>query len=78
MSSLRPFRLKAWLAVSAAALLLLTPVSQVPARAQAAQAAHSPAQSANPAPTSPSQTTMAATHPSAEQRGITARAIDKV
>jgi lysophospholipase L1-like esterase len=78
MSSLRPFRLKAWLAVPAAALLLLTPVSQVPARAQAAQAAPSPAQSANPAPTSPSQTTMAATHPSAEQRGITARAIDKV
>ena len=30
------------------------------------------------APAAPSQTTVAATHPSAEQRGITARAIDKV
>ncbi|WBL78557.1 SGNH/GDSL hydrolase family protein [Bradyrhizobium xenonodulans] len=78
MSSLRPFCLTAWLAApAAAALLLLTPVS--PSRAQQAvqaQAAPAPQQSADPAPASPSQTTVAATSP--EQRGITARAIDKV
>ncbi|MCK1393892.1 SGNH/GDSL hydrolase family protein [Bradyrhizobium sp. 1] len=74
MSSLRPFCLTAWLAAPAlAALLSLSPVSQSRAQAQAAQA--TPAPSANP---SSSQTTVAATHPSAEQRGITARAIDKV
>jgi lysophospholipase L1-like esterase len=74
MSSLRPFCLTAWLAAPAlAALLSLSPVSQSRAQAQAAQA--TPAPSAN---SSPSQTTVAATHPSAEQRGITARAIDKV
>jgi len=78
MSSLRPFRLKACLAALVAALLLLTPVAQAPAQAQAAQATPAPTQSANPAPAAPSQTTVAATHPSAEQRGITARAIDKV
>ncbi|MGX1317762.1 lysophospholipase L1-like esterase [Bradyrhizobium sp. USDA 377] len=77
MSSLRPFFPTAWLAVSAAAaLLLLTPVSQSRAQAQAAQATQAPAQTANPAPASPSQTTVAVTSP--EQRGITARAIDKV
>lgn len=78
MSSLRPFCLTAWLAApAAAALLLLMPVS--PSRAQQAvqtQAAPAPQQSADPAPASPSQTTVAATSP--EQRGITARAIDKV
>lgn len=78
MSSLRPFCLTAWLAApAAAALLVLTPVS--PLRAQQtvqAQAAPAPQQSADPAPASPSQTTVAATSP--EQRGITARAIDKV
>jgi lysophospholipase L1-like esterase len=74
MSSLRPFCLTAWLAAPAlAALLSLSPVSQSRAQAQAAQA--TPAPSAN---SSSSQTTVAATHPSAEQRGITARAIDKV
>jgi lysophospholipase L1-like esterase len=78
MSSLRPFCLTAWLAASAAALLLLTPVSQAPAHAQAAQATPAPAQTANPTPASPSQTTVAATHPPAEQRGLTTRAIDKV
>jgi lysophospholipase L1-like esterase len=79
MSSLRPFCLTAWLAASAAALLLsLAPVSQAVAQAQAAQATPAPTQSANPAPASPSQTTVAATHPAPEQRGITARAIDKV
>ncbi|WP_441233405.1 SGNH/GDSL hydrolase family protein [Bradyrhizobium sp. 930_D9_N1_4] len=68
MSSLRPFCLTAWLAAPAvAALLLLSPLAQAPARAQAA----------NPASTSPSQTTVAATSPT-EQRGITSRAIDKV
>jgi len=77
MSSLRPFCLTARLAAPAtAALLLLTPVSQSRAQAQAAQATPTPAQSADPAPASPSQTTVAATSP--EQRGITARAVDKV
>jgi len=65
MSSLRPFCLTAWLAAPAAALMLLSPVSLAPARAQA------PA--VNP---SRSQTT-AAVAPT-EQRGITSRAIDKV
>jgi lysophospholipase L1-like esterase len=78
MSSLRPFGLSTWLAApAAAALLMLTPVSQVPAYAQTAQASPAPAQAANPAPASPSQTTVAATSP-AEQRGLTSRAIDKV
>lgn len=78
MSSLRPFCLTAWLAVPAAAALLLAPASLAPAQAQVAQATPAPTQSANPAPASPSQTTVATTHPPAEQRGITARAIDKV
>ncbi|OAF00576.1 GDSL family lipase [Bradyrhizobium centrolobii] len=81
MSSLRPFCLSTWLAApAAAALLLLTPASLSPARAQAAQATPAPQQAANnPAPASQSQTTAAATtQPAAEQRGITARAIDKV
>lgn len=77
MSSFRPFCLSAWLAApAAAALLLLTPASQSHAQAQAAQTTPAPAQSASPAPASPAQTTVAATSP--EQRGITARAIDKV
>ncbi|MCP3371413.1 GDSL-type esterase/lipase family protein [Bradyrhizobium cajani] len=79
MSSLRPFCLTAWLAASAAALLVLTPASPSRAQVQAAQTTPAPQQSANPAPASPSQTTVAATsQPPAEQRGITARAIDKV
>lgn len=80
MSSLSPFGLSTWLVVPvAAALLMLTPVVQAPAHAQAAQAtpAPPPQQAANPAPASPSQTTVAATSP-AEQRGLTSRAIDKV
>lgn len=80
MSSLRPFGLSTWLVVpAAAALLMLTPVAQAPAHAQAAQATPAPPaqQAANPAPASPSQTTVAATSP-AEQRGVTSRAIDKV
>ncbi|MBR0972280.1 MULTISPECIES: SGNH/GDSL hydrolase family protein [Bradyrhizobium] len=76
MSSLRPFCLTAWLAVLAAAVLLLTPASESRAQAQATQSPPAPQQSASPAPASPSQTTVAATSP--EQRGITARAIDKV
>lgn len=77
MSSLRPFCLTAWLAASAAAvLLLLAPVSQSRAQAQAAQTAPVPQQSASPASAPLSQTNVAATSP--EQRGITARAIDKV
>ncbi|MDH6256942.1 SGNH/GDSL hydrolase family protein [Bradyrhizobium sp. BR13661] len=78
MSSFRPFRLSTWLAAPAAALLLLTPVMQAPAHAQAAQATPAP-QGANPAPASPAQTTVAATsQPPAEQRGLTSRAIDTV
>ena len=62
MSSLRPFGLSTWLAApAAAALLMLTPVVQAPAQAQAAQATPAPQQAANPAPASPSQTTVAAT-----------------
>src|SRR3954454_20765962 len=77
MSSLRPFCLTAWLAVPAAALLLLlSPASQSRAQTQAAQATPAPQQSADPAPASPSQTTVAATSP--DQRGLTSRAIDKV
>ncbi|MBR0829159.1 SGNH/GDSL hydrolase family protein [Bradyrhizobium manausense] len=67
MSSFRPFCLTIWLAVSAAALLL-TPASLRPARAQAAQT--TPAQQTTAA--APSQPS------SADQRGIAARAIDKV
>ena len=80
MSSLRPFDLPTWLAAPAvAALLMLTPALQAPARAQAAQATPAPQQAADPAPTSPSQTTVAATsQPAGEQRGLTSRAIDKV
>ena len=79
MSSLRPFCLTAWLAAcAAAALLLLTPASQAPAHAQTAQASPAPVQAADPAPAASSQTTVAATHPPAEQRGLTTRAIDKV
>jgi len=80
MSFLRPFGLSTWLAAPAmAALLMLTPVLQAPAHAQAAQATPAPQQAANPAPASPSQTTIAATgQPPAEQRGLTSRAIDKV
>ncbi|MET3909318.1 lysophospholipase L1-like esterase [Bradyrhizobium sp. S3.3.6] len=80
MSSLRPFGLSTWLAApAAAALLMLTPVVQAPAHAQAAQATPAPQQTANPAPASPSQTTVAATSQQAtEQRGLTSRAIDKV
>lgn len=80
MSSLRPFCLSTWLTAPAvAALLMLTPLLQASARAQAAQATPAPQQAANPAPASPSQTTVAATsQPPAEQRGLTSRAIDKV
>lgn len=80
MSSLRPFRLSTWLAVpAAAALLMLTPALQEPAHAQAAQATPAPQQADNSAPASPSQATVAATsQPPAEQRGLTSRAIDKV
>ncbi|WP_461717828.1 SGNH/GDSL hydrolase family protein [Bradyrhizobium liaoningense] len=55
---------------------MLTPASQSHAQTAPAQATPAPAQSADPASASPSQTTVAATSP--EQRGITARAIDKV
>lgn len=80
MSSLRPFRLSTWLAVpAAAALLMLTPALQEPAHAQAGPATPAPQQADNSAPASPSQTTVAATsQPPAEQRGLTSRAIDKV
>lgn len=75
MSSPRPFCLTSWLAApAAAALLLLMPASQPRAQTQAAQA--TAAQPADPAAAPPSQTTVAATSP--EQRGVTARALDKV
>lgn len=75
MSSHRPFCLTSWLAVPAAAvLLLLTPASH--AQTPAAQPAPAPAQSPDPAPAAPSQTTVAAR--SSEPRGVTSRAIDKV
>ncbi|MDD1537514.1 MULTISPECIES: SGNH/GDSL hydrolase family protein [unclassified Bradyrhizobium] len=77
MSSLRPFCLTAWLAAPAAAVLLsLLPAAPSHAQTPAVQATPAPAQSADPAPATPSQTAVAATSP--EQRGITARAIDKV
>jgi lysophospholipase L1-like esterase len=64
---------------AAAALLMLMPVLQAPAQAQAAQATSVPQQAASPAPASPSQTTVAATtQQSSDQRGLTSRAIDKV
>ena len=69
MSSLRPFRSKAWLAASAVVLLLLLgSASLVPAHAQGAPAAQS------------QQTEVASqTQPSSDdQRGLTAKAIDKV
>lgn len=75
MSSLRPFCLTTWLAVpAAAALLLLTPASH--AQTPAAEPTPAPAQSADPAPAPPSQTNVAAR--SSEPRGVTSRAIDKV
>jgi lysophospholipase L1-like esterase len=66
-------------APAAAALLMLTPIVQTPARAQAAQTT-SAQQGADPAPSSlPPQTTVAATgQPAGEPRGLTSRAIDKV
>jgi len=69
MSSLRPFRSKAWLAAPAVVLLLLLgSASLVPAQAQGAPAAQS------------QQTEVASqTQPSSDdQRGLTAKAIDKV
>ncbi|MDN5003160.1 SGNH/GDSL hydrolase family protein [Bradyrhizobium sp. GCM10027634] len=80
MSSLRPFAPPTWLAASAAAaLLMLTPVAQAPARAQAAQATPAPQQAADPAPAPQSQTTAVATgQPTGERPGLTSRAIDKV
>ncbi|MGX4807548.1 SGNH/GDSL hydrolase family protein [Bradyrhizobium guangdongense] len=80
MSSLRPFCLSTRLAAPAAvALLMLMPIVQTPARAQAAQTPPDPQQAADPTPASPSQTTVAATgQPASEQRGLTSRAIDKV
>ncbi|MFK4512208.1 SGNH/GDSL hydrolase family protein [Bradyrhizobium daqingense] len=77
MSSLRPFCLTPALAATAATLLLLlTPASQSRAQTHAAPATPAPVQPADPASAPHAQTTVAATSP--EQRGITARAIDKV
>ncbi|SFK12563.1 SGNH/GDSL hydrolase family protein [Bradyrhizobium sp. Gha] len=80
MSSLRPFAPSTWLTAPAAvALLMLAPVLQAPAHAQAAEATSAPQQAPNPASASPSQTTVAtASQPAGEQRGLTSRAIDKV
>lgn len=69
MVRVRSFCRKAWLAApAAAALVLLSSVSH--AQVRSAQAATAPAGSP--------QTTVAATQPSAQQRGIAARTIDKV
>lgn len=82
MSSHCPFRVTIWLA--AAAVLLLAPMSQRPvhaqAAAQAAQAAQAAAgQAAEPAPAPSPQTTAAASQtPSADQRSLAARAVDRV
>ena len=81
MSSCYPFRVTAWLAVSAAAvLLLLAPTSMPPAQAQVAQATPAAPPASDPAPASAAQNTVArSTQPSsAEQRGLTSRAIDTV
>jgi len=81
MSSCYPFRVTAWLAVpAAAALLWLAPASVPPAQAQVAQATPAAPQASDPAPTPAAQTTVAtSTQPSsAEQRGLTSRAIDTV
>jgi lysophospholipase L1-like esterase len=81
MSSLRPFGLSASLAAPAvAALLMLTAASLSPAQAQTVAVAPATPHGANPAPAPSQQTTATATSQqgSAEQRGITARAIDKV
>jgi lysophospholipase L1-like esterase len=75
MSSLRPFCLTPALAATAAAVLMvLTPAS--PSRAQTRAAQTTPAQPADPTSVPHAQTNVAANSP--EQRGITARAIDKV
>jgi lysophospholipase L1-like esterase len=65
MVGVRSFCRKAWLTAPAAAALLLASPSH--AQMQSAQAA-----------TAPSQTNVAATQPTAQQRGIAARTIDKV
>ena len=81
MSSCYPFRVTAWLAVSAAAvLLLLAPTSMPPAQAQVAQATPAAPPASDPAPAPAAQNTVArSTQPSsAEQRGLTSRAIDTV
>jgi lysophospholipase L1-like esterase len=80
MSSLRPFRVTAWLAAWAAAVLLLAPMSQRPVQAQGvAQATPAAAgQAAEPAPPSAQQTTAANQPNSAEQRSLAARAVDRV
>jgi lysophospholipase L1-like esterase len=60
-------------------LLLLMPASLVPARAQAAQATLTSPQAANPTAAPSQQTTATASQPNpADQRGLTARAIDTV
>ena len=63
MSSFRPFWLTTSLAAPAVALLLLLPVSLVPAEGQDKPA--------------PAQQTVAASHP-ADQRGVAGKALDKV
>src|SRR5215468_7113222 len=77
MSSFRPFGLTAWLAAPIAAALLM-PVSLSPARAQAVAVAPTAPQAANPAPGPQTATTATSRQESPEQRGLTARAIDRV
>jgi lysophospholipase L1-like esterase len=77
MSSIRPFGLTAWLAAPIAAALLM-PVLLSPARAQAVATAPTAPQAANPAPAPQTTTTATSQQESPNQRGLTARAIDKV
>ncbi|WFU40607.1 SGNH/GDSL hydrolase family protein [Bradyrhizobium sp. CB82] len=77
MSSFRPFGLTACLAAPVAVALLI-PASLSPARAQAVAAAPTAPQAANPAPAPPTTTTATSQQESPGQRGLTARAIDKV
>ncbi|GLR85650.1 SGNH/GDSL hydrolase family protein [Bradyrhizobium iriomotense] len=77
MSSFRPFGLTAWLAAPMAAALLM-PVSLSPARAQAVAVAPTAPRAANPAPAPQTMPAATSQQESPDQRGLTARAIDKV
>ncbi|MCP3461600.1 MULTISPECIES: SGNH/GDSL hydrolase family protein [unclassified Bradyrhizobium] len=77
MSSFRPFGLTAWLAAPIAAALLM-PVALSPAHAQAVAVAPTAPQAAGPAPAPQITTPATSQQDFPEQRGLTARAIDRV